>query len=76
MPIKKVQWYCKKCKAEFKTRDEAVNCEQSHYKIKRILWKKYNQNHKAPIQLHVEVDIGGTLKEVDYGLVNDGWGSK
>lgn len=66
----------KKCGAEFKTREEAANCESTHYKIRKIIGKIYHQN-RAPKYIQVEVDIGGgTYKDITYQVCEEGWGGK
>lgn len=69
-------WYCGKCGQEFKIKDEAKKCENSHYKFIKVFEKIYRPGPRAPELLHVEIDIGGDKKEVYYKLVRDGWGSR
>ena len=75
MPLKKVQWFCKKCGTEFKTKEDAVKCETTHYKIVKIVGKIYHQN-RAPKYIQVEVDIGGDRKDIIYQICEEGWGGK
>jgi hypothetical protein len=76
MPRKKIQWFCKKCGAEFKSRVEAVKCETTHYKIRKIVGKIYHQN-RAPKYIQVEVDIGdGCYKDITYQITEEGWGGR
>ncbi|TWH48531.1 hypothetical protein [Sporomusa sp. KB1] len=69
-------YYCSKCGQEFKSRKEAKECEDSHYKFVKVFEKIYRPGPRAPKLLHVEIDIGGDRKEVYYKLVEEGWGSR
>jgi len=69
-------WYCGKCNTGFPSKERAKQCESGHYRIGKIVGKYYDPDAKAPKRIQVEVDIGGSKKDVWYELVPEGWGAK
>ena len=42
MPKVITRYYCALCNREFKTEKEATDCEQSHFKVKKVIKNKEN----------------------------------
>jgi len=78
MPSSKTEWFCDICKQGHKSEDEAIKCEQSHYKIGKIIGVYYKPGKRAPVSIQVEVDIGTGWPEKDifYHVSGEGWGAK
>lgn len=78
MPHSVTKWHCNKCGKECKNRDEARKCEDTHYRVVKIVEKIYSPECRAPEKLHVEIELGpgGDRKDVFYQLIREGWGSK
>lgn len=71
------KYSCRKCGAEFKTLDEALECYDAHYCVGQVVGVYYDQHKKCPVKIQVEISLGNDddyQKDVTYELVPSGWG--
>ena len=61
MPISMTQYFCDKCKKKFYDYEEALKCEKSHGKAKRMIWHKYDDKNLEYVPSSIAVEFEDEL---------------
>lgn len=69
-------WYCETCNKDYEREEDAIRCEELHYKLQDIEFVQYSPGKRCPDSICINVDIGGDIKQVFYRVVPSCWGDK